>query len=129
MNRLEVSRQQAIQALYGRGWSQRRIARELDIHRETVARYVHAAKPAIATAGSPPRDDPKRAISTTGSEAVAEANPAISTAGSMAGRFSLCRELLPMIATAVSTGGPSARRIHEDLVWSPRTTSPAVTSR
>ena len=37
MNRLEVSLQQAIIALHGRGWSQRRIARELQINRETVA--------------------------------------------------------------------------------------------
>jgi len=34
MNRLEVSLQQAIQALHARGWSQRRIARELNIDRD-----------------------------------------------------------------------------------------------
>ncbi|MBL9191621.1 MAG: helix-turn-helix domain-containing protein [Opitutaceae bacterium] len=51
MNRLEVSLQQAIQALHERGWSQRRIARELSVNRETVAGYVHALNPAISTPG------------------------------------------------------------------------------
>ena len=74
MNRLEVSLQQAIIALHGRGWSQRRIARELHINRETVAVHVHAAKPAI------------------------------STTGSNGGRVSLCREHLASIAAAVTAG-------------------------
>ena len=130
MNRLEVSLQQAIIALHGRGWSQRRIARELCVNRETVAGYVHAAKPAILTPGSPPTADSKPAITTTGSEVPAEANPAISTpgsasateakpaistAGSCGGRVSLCREHLPTITAAV-TAGLSAKRIHQDLV-------------
>ena len=44
----------AIQTLLQRGWSQRRIARELGVNRETVARYAAALdpKPAISTAGS-----------------------------------------------------------------------------
>ena len=115
MNRLEVSLQQAIQALHDRGWSQRRIARELCINRETVAGYVHAAKPAISTTGSaaPPEANP--AISTLGSDPVAEPNPAISTAGSAGGRVSLCREFLPTI-TAALMAGLSAKRIHQDLV-------------
>jgi len=52
MNRLEVSLQQAIQALHERGWSQRRFARELSVNRETVAGYVHALNPAIPISGS-----------------------------------------------------------------------------
>jgi transposase len=100
MNRLEVSLQQAIQALHARGWSQRRIARELNIDRGTVADHVWPPKPAISTAGS---------------EAVAEPTPAISTTGSTAGRVSLCREFLPTITAAV-TAGLSAKRIHQDLI-------------
>ncbi len=46
----------AIQALYQRGWSYRRIAKELGVHRDTVARQIQlqqaAAKPARAPIGS-----------------------------------------------------------------------------
>jgi hypothetical protein len=55
-NRLKMATIEAIRGLLKRGWSQRRIARELGIDRETVARYAgpggpQAAKPAISTAG------------------------------------------------------------------------------
>jgi hypothetical protein len=47
MNQLNVSTQQSIIALLERGWSQRRIARELRLDRSTVARYARlVAKPA-----------------------------------------------------------------------------------
>ncbi len=56
-NVLKMALQQAIVALRGRGWSLRRIAEELGVHRETVSRYVRladqAAKPAKVTAGGP----------------------------------------------------------------------------
>jgi hypothetical protein len=42
-NRLKMAQQQAVIALAQRGWSYRRIARELGVHRETVARYVRLA--------------------------------------------------------------------------------------
>ena len=38
-NQLKMAMVEAIIALLERGWSYRRIARELGIHRETVARY------------------------------------------------------------------------------------------
>jgi predicted transcriptional regulator len=52
-NVLKVSLQTTIYSLADRGWSQRRIARELGINRETVGRYLRSAdaKPAILTAG------------------------------------------------------------------------------
>ena len=100
MNRLEVNLLNAIIALHGRGWSQRRIARELQINRETVAVHLRASKPAIPTTGSVTDGTPK---------------PAISTAGSTGGRVSLCREHLPVITEAVAAG-LSARRIHQDLL-------------
>jgi transposase len=40
-NQLKMAMVNAILTLKQRGWSQRRIARELGIDRETVARYVN----------------------------------------------------------------------------------------
>jgi len=100
VNVLKVNLQQSIQVLHARGWSRRRIARELGVHRKTVASYLGAAKPPISTTGSAEDD---------------AAKVAISTAGSPAGRVSLCREFLPTITLAVAAG-LSATRIHQDLV-------------
>ena len=43
-NQLKMAQVESIQTLRARGWSQRRIARELGIHRETVQRYVRLAE-------------------------------------------------------------------------------------
>ncbi len=55
-NLLTMADIQAILTLHERGWRNRRIARELDIDRETVAKYLRAAacvpKPAKAPIGS-----------------------------------------------------------------------------
>ncbi len=101
MNELTVNLQHSILTLAAKGWSQRRIARELDVHRETVARYIRLekAKPAISTAGSEPVPTPKPAISNLGSS----------------GRKSLCEPWAPRIEAAV-TAGLSAQRIYQDLV-------------
>ena len=55
-NGLKMAVIHAIEELLKRGWSHRRIARELGIHRETVARYAQRgnSKPAISTPGSGP---------------------------------------------------------------------------
>ena len=87
MNELNVNLQHSILTLAGNGWSNRRIARELGINRETVGKYLLLARP----------------------------KPAISTAGSAAGRQSLCQPLLPQIEAAVGVG-LSAQRIYQDLV-------------
>jgi transposase len=50
-NTLKMAEVYAIYALLERGWSRRRIARELGIDRETVARY---ARRAAASGGAPP---------------------------------------------------------------------------
>src|SRR6266700_153343 len=55
MNRLAVSLQQSIITLHARGWSARRIARELGMHRETVGRQLRLSKPAKVTTGSEER--------------------------------------------------------------------------
>ncbi len=66
-NVLKVSLQVAIQSLAERKWSRRRIARELEIDREMVGRYVRlGSKPAISTTGSAGSDGVNPAISTTG---------------------------------------------------------------
>jgi transposase len=99
-NVLKVSLQATIYSLHGRGWSRRRIARELGIDRETVGRYLLLAKPAI---------------STTGVEGIGEAKPAISTAGKGTGRKSQCEPLAEAIMAKVEVG-LSAQRIYQDLV-------------
>jgi transposase len=55
-NRLTMAKMQAIVSLHKQGWRNREIARELNVDRETVAKYVRAAscdpKPAKAPIGS-----------------------------------------------------------------------------
>ena len=95
MNELDVSLQQSITTLAGHGWSQRKIARELGVHRETVGRYLArtkaAAKPAMVPLGSPEPGDSKPAIPPIGSAEVADAKPAIVPIGSKAGRTANAR--------------------------------------
>ncbi len=69
-NHLSMSNQQAIIGLIERGWSQHRVARELDVDRKTVRRHVRlnqAAKSSLPTAGSA---EPNAPISTAGSASV-----------------------------------------------------------
>ena len=102
MNQLNVSLQHSILTLAGHGWSHRRIARELDINRETVGKYLRLArsKPAIPLSGS-------------GSDPASK--PAISLTGLPAGRQSLCQPWQVPIEAAVAVG-LSAQRIYQDLV-------------
>jgi transposase len=99
-NVLKVSLQATIYSLHNRGWSRRRIARELGIDRETVGRYLLLAKPAISTAGL---------------EGTAETKPAISTTGKGVGRKSQCEPLAEVILAKTEVG-LSAQRIYQDLV-------------
>jgi len=102
MNQLDVSLQHSIATLAAQGWSSRKIARELDVDRETVRRYRPApdAKPAIPPTGSTDLPDPK---------------PAIVPAGSKPGRTSQCRPFSAVIEAAL-LAGLSAQRIYQDLV-------------
>jgi predicted transcriptional regulator len=141
-NVLPVSQQEAIRSLHLKGWSRRRIARELGLHRGTVSRYL------AAVAGNPAQAAAEEAlgakcttISTPGSEEasaraaeVAMAVPVakcttISTPGSAkeiapksdssaaspVGRKSRCKPLAESIAAKVSEG-LSAQRVYQDLV-------------
>jgi transposase len=98
MNRLTVSLHHSIVTLAERGWSARRIARELGVHRETVGQHLRA-KPAISTLGSVEDNDSK---------------PAISTLGSI-GRQSASSGYAAEIEAAMGRG-LSLKRIHQDLV-------------
>lgn len=115
-NRLKMSQINTIQLLLERGWSHRRIARELDIHRETVGRYAKIfsqvdSKPAISTPGSEEGAGSKPAISTPGSQ---QSKPALVTPGS-SGRPSHCESFREIIINKLERG-LSAQRIYQDLV-------------
>src|SRR5436190_21190317 len=117
MYQLNVSLQHYIATLAASGWSARKIARELGIHRETVARYLPPAdsKPAIPPAGSLKVDGSKPAIVPAGSVEAVDSKPAIVHAGSKAGRTSQCAPLATVIEQGV-LGGLSAQRLYQDLV-------------
>lgn len=120
MNQLSVNLQHSIPVLAAKGWSARKIARELAVNRETVGRYLRlragpGSKPAILTPGSAEPADSKPAIPTPGSAESGDSKPAIPTPGSMAGRTSLCAPWAPLIEEAL-LAGLSAQRIHQDLV-------------
>ena len=103
MNQLRLSQHQSILTLHKAGWSNRAIARELELNRETVSKYLRseAKPPSEVTAGEEP---PKPAIPTPGSLATdTDSKPAISTAGSVAGRKSRCEAWEARIAKAWST--------------------------
>lgn len=90
-NQLRMAMVEAIIALLGRGWSYRRIARELGVHRETVARYAR-----LRGAGS--------------------AKPTKVTPGSrLSGSRSRCAEHAAFIQHKLDVG-LSAQRIYQDLV-------------
>ena len=53
-NLLKMAISETIRTLHRRGWSQRRIAAELGINRETVARHLRQADPPSKPANAPP---------------------------------------------------------------------------
>ncbi len=119
-NRLKMAKMHAIQVLRSRGWSQRRIGRELGVHRDTSARHVRQDVEATGP------DPPKQAISITGSDQVSSAItgapdaalPDISIAGSSgattAGRRSRCEPYRAAIIEMLERG-LSPQRIWQDL--------------
>ena len=106
MNQLKMELQQTILTLTGRGWSQRRIARELGINRETVAKYRREARA---------EDPPKPAIVPAGSSEEFGSKPAILPTGSKAGRKSQCEPFREQITVSVEAG-LTAQRVYQDLV-------------
>jgi transposase len=98
-NILKVHEQEAILRLAALGWSIRRIARELEIHRKTVRQYLLAEEAAAkCTTNSTPGSESKCTISTSGKR----------------GRKSLCQSFAELIA-AKAEAGFTAQRIYQDL--------------
>lgn len=112
-NVLKVNIQETVRSLHLRGWSHRRIARELGVNRRTVVRYALelGAKCTISTLGSAEiGTEPKCTISTPGSEA----GRGVATKAN-AGRKSACQPFAATISEKVELG-LTARRIYQDLV-------------
>src|SRR6478672_1935748 len=111
-NLLKMAISDTIRTLHLRGWSQRRIADELGINRETVARHIRRAdappKPADAPLGSEEdKGPPQLALATPGS------TPDPQSPGS--GRASGCEPWRESIRAKCALG-LSAQRIYQDLV-------------
>jgi transposase len=117
-NLLTVEAIQNIRTLQKQGWSQRRIARELGLDRQTVRRYWAEdgeSKPAtLSTSGTegatkappPPASGAvELASGTTGVSSAAEKDP---------GRPSHCQRFLGLIEAKLALG-LTAQRIHQDL--------------
>ena len=100
-NQLKMAKVVSILALREQGWSQRRIALELGIHRSTVSKYLHQAE-----SGSKPAKAP------TGSEAREEGSK---SAKAPPGSRSQCEPYREVILTKLGQG-LSAQRIFQDLV-------------
>lgn len=125
---LKVATIDIIFSLHRRGWSQRQIARELDINRETVARYLKQAsaapKPANAPSGSDsPESTSKPANAPPGSDSLkAGTNHSTSPPTSLAQtpaqatrRKSECEPWRAVIQSKCDLG-LSAQRVYQDLV-------------
>jgi transposase len=116
-NVLKVSYQEAIRSLDEKGWSQRRIARELGINGRTVRRYIQKESKCstISTPGWSEESNSKcTSISTPGSESVVGREPAVSITEGL-GRKSCCEPFEAAIELKMEAG-LSAQRIYQDLV-------------
>src|SRR5437870_13573793 len=105
MNQLNVNQQQTILTLRQQGWSKRRIARELDLDRATVRKYLAEADsksptPQAGSAESPPPNSPTHPQT-----------------GSSSGRgpASQCEPWREQIDQALAQG-LSLQQLHQDLV-------------
>jgi transposase len=135
-NHLSMATIDYILTLHQRGWSQRRIARELKVDRQTVARHLQgqerASKPANAPFGSDAtrpqskpanaplgsgtaEPDPKPAKAPLGADELGEAPPAaVVPAAPHGGRGSDCEPWRGIILAKLDQG-LSAQRIFQDL--------------
>jgi len=117
-NLLKMAKVLPIEALRAQGWSARRIARELGIHRDTVRRYLRLAgersKPANAPTGSPAVESPEPAIAPTGSEPLGEGTGTI-LPPMHSGPISGCEPYRAVILGMLA-GGLSAQRVYQDLI-------------
>ncbi len=110
-NQLKMADIQSIRSLRERGWSFRRIAKELGVHRETVARYVREWEGIQNRPQVPAGSGAKPAKVPTGS---GESKPAKVPAGSTTPK-SLCEPFRELITEGLDRG-LSSQRIWQDLV-------------
>ena len=118
-NILKMAKIHAIIGLLENKWTYRRIARELGVDRETVARYDRLrrnreSKPAIVAPGSGYPDMSNPAISTAGSERSLFADLFFPASGRSPGRPSECEPLREVIKDKLEQG-LSAQRIFQDV--------------
>jgi transposase len=117
-NVLKVNHQESIRSLHQKGWSGRRIARELGLHRRTVALYIEATAKCtiIATPGSWGLSEPKcTTIATSGSDTGPPGEEPTDPAVGKPGVKSRCERFEPAIREKLEAG-LSAQRIYQDLV-------------
>lgn len=106
-NRLKMAKIHSIQTLRTQGWSQRRIARALDVDRETVARYVRAAEGPQNQPNPPTGSEGPRAPPGGGQN---QPNPPLGSTGPV----SQCEPFRELIRGGLERG-LSAQRICQDL--------------
>lgn len=109
-NELEVAKVLSIKALHAQGWSQRRIARQLGINRETVARYLKEQADSAGDPVDPTESKPAKAPIGSG-EGGNDSKPAKAPLGSR----SACSPFQEVIEAKLELG-LSAQRIHQDLI-------------
>ena len=105
MYQLKVNQQKTIVALHQQGWSKGRIARELDLDRATVRKYLAEA------------DSKSPTPQTDSTESLPPASPTHPQTGSSSdcGPASLCKPWREQIEQALAQG-LSMQRIYQDLV-------------
>ena len=128
-NYLKMDLINTICALQQRGWSKRRIARELDIDRQTVRKYLRSgsiSRP-VSIARPPTEADPNHPLSTSSISGEGNENHPLSTLGDLGvsaliepvrgacGRASKCEAHAPCIRAKFEQG-LTAQRIYQDLV-------------
>jgi transposase len=128
-NKLKMDLINTIWALQKQGWSKRRIARELNVDRQTVRRYLRrgSKSPPVSIAGSPGGPEQNHPLSTSGTSGEGNENHPLSTLGDLvvsqaleevcvhSGRPSKC-EIHAQCILAKVERGLTAQRIYQDLV-------------
>jgi transposase len=114
-NQLKMAMIDSIAALHERGWSNRRIARELSIDRDAVSRHLRRVEARSKAAKAPPGSEEvmaasKAAKAPPGSQTLAEATETPSARRSR----SLC-EAWQAVVLAKLEAGLTAQRIYQDL--------------
>ena len=114
-NQLKMAKKQAIEALWGRGWSRRQIAKELGIHRDTVSRYIvqiiqNQPPPGKVTPGESGSEWAGKAVL----EKAVDSKQATPTPEVTPGSKSQCSSFRELIARKIEQG-LSAQRIFQDL--------------